>query len=35
MQTQDNTKMCYWRGNRNTWQKTSLRPSKLKWSTSE
>ena len=30
MQTQDNTKTCYQRGNQRTQQKTSLRPSKLK-----
>jgi len=30
VQTQDNTKMCYRRRNRSTWQKTSLRPSKPK-----
>ena len=30
MQTQDNTKTCYRRGNRSTRQKTSLRPSKSK-----
>lgn len=30
MQTQDNTKMCYPRGNRRTRRKTFLRPSKLK-----
>jgi len=35
MQTQDNTKTCYWRGNRGTWRKTSLRPSKMNQSTSE
>jgi len=30
MQTQDNTKMCYWWGNRRTRRKTSPRPSKSK-----
>ena len=30
MQTQDNTKTCYQRGNRRTWRKTSPRPSKSK-----
>ena len=30
MQTQDNTKTCYRRGNRRTQRKTSPRPSKLK-----
>ena len=30
MQIQDNTKLCYWRGNRRTWQKISPRPSKMK-----
>ena len=30
MQTQDNTKTCYRRRNRRTWQKTSSRPSKSK-----
>ena len=30
MQIQDNTKTCCRRGNRRTWQKTSLRPSKSK-----
>jgi len=30
MQTQDNTKTCYWRGNQKTQQKTSLWPSKSK-----
>jgi len=28
MQTLDNTKTCYWRGNRRTRPKTSLLPSK-------
>ena len=28
MQTQDNTPMCYRRGNRSTWHKTSSSPSK-------
>ena len=28
MQAQDNTEMCYRRGNRRTWRKISLLPSK-------